>query len=75
MKVRGWLSAVALLALAVYAHFPGFYIGLLDWISGGWHVWTEREWMTILVLLTALKFLGTYLILLWWPLREPLRWT
>ncbi|MHA3792614.1 membrane protein [Sphingomonas sp. YL-JM2C] len=64
-----WAALVALLALAVYAAFPGFYIGLLDRVTGGWHVWTMREWMTVLVFATTIKFLGTRYIVGWWPLR------
>lgn len=64
-----WAALVALLALAVYAAFPEFYIGLLDRLTGGWHVWTMREWMTVLVFATAIKFLATRYIVGWWPLR------
>lgn len=64
-----WAALVALLALAIYAAFPGFYIGLLDRITGGWHVWTMREWMTVLVFATAIKFLATRFIVGWQPLR------
>ncbi|MES2496711.1 MAG: hypothetical protein V4618_11385 [Pseudomonadota bacterium] len=64
-----WAALVALLALAVYAAFPDCYIALLDRITGGWHVWTVREWMTVLVFATAIKFLATRYILAWWPLR------
>lgn len=64
-----WAALVALLALAVYAGFPDFYIALLDRISGGWHVWTIRELLTVIVFATAIKFLATRYILAWWPLR------
>lgn len=64
-----WAALVALLALAVYAAFPDFYIGLLDGVTGGWHVWTMREWMTVLVFATTIKFLATRTIVGWWPLR------
>jgi len=64
-----WAALVALLALAVYAAFPDFTIGLLDRITGGWHVWTTREWMTTIVFATAIKFLVTHAIVGWWPLR------
>lgn len=64
-----WAALVALLALAVYAAFPDFYIGLLDRLSGGWHIWSMREWMTILVIATTIKFLATRYIIGWWPLR------
>jgi putative membrane protein len=64
-----WAAVVALLALAIYAAFPDFYLGLLDHITGGWHVWTMREWMTVLVFATTIKFLATRYIVGWWPLR------
>lgn len=67
-----WAALVALLAMAVYAAFPDFYLGLLDRITGGWHVWTMREWMTILVFATTIKFLATRYIVAWWPLRMAL---
>lgn len=67
-----WAALVALLALAVYAAFPEFYIGLLDRASGGWHAWTMREWMTVLVFATTIKFLATRYIVGWWPLRMAL---
>ncbi len=64
-----WAALVALLALAVYAAFPDFYLALLDRLTGGWHVWTMREWLTILVFATTVKFLFTRYLLAWWPLR------
>jgi len=64
-----WAALVALLALAVYAAFPEFYLGLLDRLSGGWHIWSMREWLTILVMATAIKFLATRYLIGWWPLR------
>ena len=64
-----WAALVALLALAVYAAFPDFYLALLDRLTGGWHVWTMREWLTILVFATTVKFLATRYLLAWWPLR------
>lgn len=67
-----WAALVALLALAIYAAFPDAYIDLLDRATGGWHVWTMREWMTALVFATAIKFLATRFIVGWWPLRIAL---
>ncbi len=64
-----WAALVALLALAVYAGFPDFYIGLLDRLTGGWHIWTMRELLTVIVFATTIKFLATRYILAWWPLR------
>lgn len=67
-----WAALVALLALAIYAAFPDFYLGLLDRLTGGWHIWTIREWLTILVFATTVKFLATRYIVAWWPLRMAL---
>jgi putative membrane protein len=65
-----WSALVAFTALTVYALFPDFYLGLVDRLTGGW----GTEWSTsgILVLFgtaAMLKFLGTWLLLLWQPLR------
>jgi len=68
-----WSVLVMLLAMAVYASFPEFYMGLIDRISGGWqHVWTPRELLTFLLFAATLKFLGTRFILVWRPLRMAL---
>lgn len=64
-----WAALVALLAMAVYAAFPNVYLGLLDMATGGWHIWTIREWLTVLVFATTVKFLATRYIIAWWPLR------
>ena len=64
-----WAALTALLAMAIYAAFPDFYLGLLDRATGGWHLWTMREWLTILVIATAIKFLAVRYIIAWWPLR------
>lgn len=68
-----WSVLVMLLAMAVYASFPDFYMGLIDLLSGGWqHVWTPRELLTFVLIAAAIKFLGTRLILAWRPLRLAL---
>jgi putative membrane protein len=68
-----WAVLVMLLAIAVYASFPDFYMGLIDRLSGGWqHVWTPRELLTFVLIAAAIKFLGTRLILAWRPLRLAL---
>ena len=67
-----WAALVALLALSVYAGFPDFYIGLLDRLSGGWHIWTSRETLTVMVVATMIKFLATRYLVAWWPLRMAL---
>jgi putative membrane protein len=68
-----WSVLVMLLAMAVYASFPDFYMGLVDRLAGGWqHVWTPRELLTFVLFAASLKFLGTRLILAWRPLRMAL---
>jgi putative membrane protein len=68
-----WASAVAFVALATYATFPDFYIGLIDGLSGGWgHVYTTGEYAALLLTAVALKWIGTWLILKWMPLRLAL---
>jgi putative membrane protein len=68
-----WASAVAFLALVIYATFPDFYIGLITRLSGGWgHEYTTGEYVALLVTAVALKWVGTWLILKWTPLRMAL---
>ena len=68
-----WASAVAFLALVIYATFPDFYIGLITRLSGGWgHEYTTGEYIALLVTAVALKWVGTWLILKWTPLRMAL---
>jgi putative membrane protein len=68
-----WASAVAFLALVSYATFPDFYIGLITRLSGGWgHEYTTGEYVALLVTAVALKWVGTWLILKWTPLRMAL---
>jgi putative membrane protein len=65
-----WASGIALLALAVYSLFPDFYIGLWLRISGGWaHEYTAGEYAKLVAILVALKWLGTWLLLKFMPLR------
>jgi putative membrane protein len=68
-----WASAVAFLALVIYATFPDFYVGLITRLSGGWgHEYTTGEYVALLVTAVALKWVGTWLILQWTPLRMAL---
>ena len=64
-----WAALTALLALSVYAAFPDFYVAMLDRLTGGWHVWTPREWLTTMVVAATVKFLAARYIIAWWPLR------
>jgi putative membrane protein len=65
-----WAALAALLALAVYAAFPDFYIGIIDRLSGGWqHEWTHRGLLTAALIAVTLKFVVTRYIVGWWPVR------
>lgn len=68
-----WASAVALLALIIYTSFPDFYIRLIDGLTGGWgHEYRTAEYAALLITAVALKWVGTWLILKWMPLRLAL---
>jgi putative membrane protein len=66
-------SVIALMALAVIAAMPAFHSGLLDWATDGWrHEYGAHAYLWLLVLLVALSGIGSYLLLLWMPLRLAL---
>ncbi|MEH6715670.1 hypothetical protein [Parasphingorhabdus flavimaris] len=58
---------VALTALLVISLFPEIYLGIIDWMAGGWSGITALPYWTLFIF-TALKFFGTRLILVWKPL-------
>lgn len=58
---------VALTALLVISLFPQWYLGLVDWFSGGWSGVTALPYWALFIF-AALKFFGTRLILIWKPL-------
>ena len=65
-----WAAAVALLALCVIASFPYFYLGQWSRLFGDWvEQWRPGEVLGFAATVAALKFVGTWLILLWRPLR------
>jgi putative membrane protein len=65
-----WAAAVGLIALIALAVAPDFYLGLYERLSGGWvHKWTPRMVFGLAALVAALKFGGTWLLMLWRPLR------
>jgi putative membrane protein len=65
-----WSALAALLALAALEIAPGFYLGLVDRLLGLWATeWNPRAVLGLAVTVGVLKFAGTYLILLWRPLR------
>jgi len=65
-----WASIAAFTAMSVFAVWPAFFLGKIDWLMGGWgHEWTNGELISLTVGLGMLKFLGVWLIQLWEPLK------
>lgn len=68
-----WAAGIAFVALSVVVAFPGFYTGVIDWATGGWqHETAPGTYLWLLVLFVGLTGVGTYLLLLWLPLRLAL---
>jgi putative membrane protein len=68
-----WASAIAFLALSFYAVFPQFYLGIVNSLSGGWeHEYSTGEYLALIFIAMALKWLGTWLLMKWMPLRMAL---
>ncbi len=65
-----WATIAAFAALSAMAVFPKFYLGLLDWASGGWpHDYSAGEYLAIIFVIMALKWIAMRLIMNWMPLR------
>ncbi len=65
-----WATVVAFAALSAMALFPQFYLGLVEWASGGWqHQYTPGEYLGIILIVMALKWIAMRLIMNWMPLR------
>lgn len=69
-----WATIVAFVALSVVAFMPDFYRELAyDLLGGGWdRDWVASEYLALLFLFLGAKWLGTWLILKWMPLRLAL---
>jgi putative membrane protein len=68
-----WSALVAALALAALAIAPHFYLALVDRVLGLWeHVWTPAEVLIFALGVATIKFVGMWLLQLWWPLRLAL---
>lgn len=68
-----WAALVAFTALALFAFFPQFYLGIVETLLGGWnHEWTDRELLGIATAVAVVKFLAAWAILHWLPLRIAL---
>jgi putative membrane protein len=65
-----WASIVAFLALSAYALFPDFYLGVIDWLTGGWrHDYSAGEYLAMALAAMVLKWIATWAILQYIPLR------
>lgn len=65
-----WSALIAFLALIVLALFAPAYLSLWNRLTGGWTTeWGPRSLFGVAATVAMLKFLGTWLILLWRPLR------
>lgn len=65
-----WSAAVALLALAVLAIAPDFYLGIYDRFFADWgHEWTPRAILTLAAGVATIKFGAMMLLQLWQPLK------
>lgn len=68
-----WSIGIALFALGFVTVFPNFYLGLVDAILGRWATeWTPRAVLELALTIATLKFAGSWLLLLWRPLRITL---
>lgn len=68
-----WASMIAFLALSVVAVIPEFYVDLVDRLFGGWeHAWTASEYLGLIFLFMGGKWIGTWLLMQWLPLRIAL---
>ena len=65
-----WAVLASFTALTVFALFPQFVLGKIEWLAGGWnHEWTDRELLGIALALAILKFVAVWLVQLWPPLK------
>lgn len=68
-----WSALVALVALVVLALGADHYLGFYDRLTGAWATeWSPERLIGLAACVAALKFAGTWLILLWRPLRLAL---
>ena len=65
-----WSALVGFLALAALSIAPGFYLGIYDWITGGWvQQWQPGGVFAVAILVATIKFSSMWLLQLWRPLR------
>lgn len=65
-----WAAIITFIALGVVAAFPRNWEGLLNLLSGGWdHAYTAGELLALLSLFLGMKFVGSWAIIQFTPLR------
>jgi len=65
-----WSALVAFTALTIVALFSEFYLDLIDAVTGNWNAqWSAGAILAIAAGFGILKFLGTWAIQLWEPLK------
>lgn len=68
-----WSAMVAFAALAAFALFSDFYLGLIDRVMGNWaSEWSARQVLILALTAATIKFLAMWLLQLWKPLRLAL---
>ncbi len=68
-----WASGIAIFALGWVTVFDEFYTGMVSELLGSWTIrWTPREVLELALTITIGKFLGSWLLLMWRPLRLAL---
>jgi putative membrane protein len=65
-----WSVLVGTAALAAYALFPEFYLGLVDGLLGGWnHEWTPSGILSLALTGFLAKFVSMWALQFWEPLK------
>jgi len=65
-----WAAGLGFTVMSLFAAFPHWLTGMLDWIAGGWGTeWTNGQLLTWQVAIGLAAFLLALLAQLWSPLR------
>lgn len=65
-----WSAVVGVAALLALALVPDVYLGLYDRLTGAWaQLWSPARLFGLAAIVVTVKFAGTWLLLLWRPLR------
>ena len=68
-----WASIASFAALTAVALFPEFYQRVYESLLGGWtYDHSPGQWLGIVAVFAALKWVGTFAIMQWLPLRLAL---